>query len=103
MSKRISKFQTRRPTYICHMCKNETRETGEGESVVDLCKKCFIQAQTQNEHYDYGLDYPERHNTEEYHCDDCKKYGSCRFTEHDKTNCPNCERIPEMVGKFWYQ
>lgn len=31
-------------TYICRVCSKRTRETGEGESSLDLCKACYIAA-----------------------------------------------------------
>lgn len=41
-------------TYICSSCGKRTRETGESESGVGLCLKCFTEAGLENEHSDYG-------------------------------------------------
>ena len=58
MSK-ISRFDRTNPfgrptTYICDGCGKRTRETGQSESGVGLCAKCFEEAGLENEHYDYG-------------------------------------------------
>lgn len=44
----------RKTTYICDNCGKRTRETGDSESGVGLCKKCFEEAGLENEHSDYG-------------------------------------------------
>lgn len=41
-------------TYICNGCGKRTRETGQSESGVGLCAKCFEEAGLENEHSDYG-------------------------------------------------
>jgi hypothetical protein len=56
--------------YTCWMCGKKTRETGEGESSFELCKRCLHITQMENEHFDYG--HPEHHD-----------------------DCPECIRIKE--------
>jgi hypothetical protein len=55
---RVSRFEKSNPfcktTYICDGCGKRTRETGDSESGVGLCKKCFHEAGLENEHSDYG-------------------------------------------------
>jgi len=41
-------------TYICSNCGKRTRETGQSESGVGLCAKCFEEAGLENEHSDNG-------------------------------------------------
>lgn len=58
---RVAKFQSRvgiTPTYKCGDCGKQTRETGDGESSVELCKSCFNKATLENEHADYGHPKP---------------------------------------------
>lgn len=40
------------PIYTCAICGKETRETGEGESSLELCKNCYIDSMAENEHND---------------------------------------------------
>ncbi len=41
-------------TYICGCCNKNTRETGYGESDLQLCKKCYVEGGLENEHSDNG-------------------------------------------------
>lgn len=41
-------------TYRCHACGKLTRETGEGESGLELCLTCFTEGGLENEHSDGG-------------------------------------------------
>ena len=57
-----SKFEKSNPfhkhsTYICDACGKRTRETGQSESGVGLCAKCFEESGLENEHSDDG--HPE--------------------------------------------
>lgn len=52
-------------TYICAGCGKRTRETGEGESGVELCKKCFVIASQENSHSD-------NHDGRMADCAECK-------------------------------
>lgn len=49
---KISRYVESIGTYICDSCGKRTRETGEGESSVKLCLKCFNEASLENEHLD---------------------------------------------------
>ncbi len=40
--------------YTCGNCKKQTRETGDGESSVELCARCYYEAGLENEHSDNG-------------------------------------------------
>ncbi|MBI5259792.1 MAG: hypothetical protein HY855_25050 [Burkholderiales bacterium] len=48
----VSRFQKQwrgaTPVYTCRMCGKSTRETGDGESGVGLCWKCFEIAGLEN-------------------------------------------------------
>jgi hypothetical protein len=50
--KRISRFTKGSGKYKCECCGKETRETGDGESSVNLCAKCYYEAGIENEHLD---------------------------------------------------
>lgn len=45
-------FGTGGGVYTCHICKKRTRETGEGESQLELCAACFNKASQENSHTD---------------------------------------------------
>lgn len=47
-----SKFTKNAGAYICVVCRKKTRETGDGESGSEMCKKCFIEAQEENARQD---------------------------------------------------
>lgn len=52
---RINRFSRTRlgtPLYTCRVCGKRTRETGEGESSCELCKRCFIISSVENIHSD---------------------------------------------------
>lgn len=46
------RFQPRSGRYKCRSCGKMTRETGEGESDIELCLKCFNDAGDENEKND---------------------------------------------------
>lgn len=46
---RISKYSG---IYKCISCGKKTRETGEGESSVEMCKECYIFGGQENAHSD---------------------------------------------------
>jgi len=47
-----SRFQKESGVYTCRECGKKTRETGEGESNLRLCLKCFNSAGNENEEND---------------------------------------------------
>lgn len=54
----VSKFQanwSRRSTYVCRICSQNTRETGLGEQGVELCALCYDLAGFENSMNDDGL------------------------------------------------
>src|SRR5512146_1100485 len=46
-------------TITCGQCGAATRETGEGEGDLQLCKPCIYQAYAENAEADYGTGSPE--------------------------------------------
>lgn len=38
--------------YVCRICGKKTRETGEGESDVQLCRSCYTMSGQENAHSD---------------------------------------------------
>lgn len=40
------------PVYKCLVCGKSTRETGEGESQFELCRKCYTEGGQENAHSD---------------------------------------------------
>jgi len=61
----MQRFQKGISTYKCGMCGKLTRETGDGESYVDLCKICYEKAGDENSVADGCLteqEYFERWN-----------------------------------------
>ena len=67
--------------YTCFVCKKRTRETGDGESSCQLCKRCYEEAGYENEHSDNGGHdfYPKKQQ------------------EYAKAHCPTCN------GREWWQ
>lgn len=62
-----SSFAAGSGVYICRCCQKHTRETGAGESMIDLCLNCYEGAGLENEHTD------GHHDAEpEANCPDCK-------------------------------
>ena len=52
---RVHRFQSRafsKPTYKCRCCNKTTRETGDDESSVELCRACYRDATAENDHLD---------------------------------------------------
>jgi hypothetical protein len=51
---KISRFQggIKGTTYTCLECGKKTRETGDSESSVSLCAKCYEDAGLYNQHQD---------------------------------------------------
>jgi len=74
----VNKFQGgyNGSVYTCHNCKRRTRETGDGESELELCKQCYEEAGNENEH----LDNSGQH-----------------WNEIGKEHCPICN------GHEWWQ
>lgn len=50
--KRPTKFRSGSGCYDCGNCGKKTRETGEGESSVKLCRKCYDEAGFECDHLD---------------------------------------------------
>jgi hypothetical protein len=54
---RVNRFQRsgwKSPVYQCRLCAKLTRETGEGESDIELCQSCNAMAGQENAHNDDG-------------------------------------------------
>jgi len=69
MTRNVSKFQRSvhtDPTYVCGACGKRTRETGEGESSVELCRVCYVYYGVSNTHNDAG------HEGKVHECLECK-------------------------------
>jgi hypothetical protein len=47
------------PVYTCRLCDKRTRETGEGESGVQLCARCFAICGEENAMADNAPGTPE--------------------------------------------
>lgn len=62
---RVSKFQKGSGTYKCSWCGKQTRETGDGESSVEMCSLCYEIAGVENMHSDDG------HEGMMYECSEC--------------------------------
>lgn len=45
--------------YVCDMCGKKTRETGDGESGCNLCRKCYNEAGMDNEISDGHVTCPK--------------------------------------------
>ena len=69
----LSKFERGSSVYMCEICKNQTRDTGRGESP-GVCARCYEEGGWQNEHFDFGPD----HNGDGPSPDDCPE---CRGRE----------------------
>ncbi len=74
---RVSKFQRGSGSYRCTSCRKMTRETGDSESSVEMCKQCYYEAGLENEHQDG------------YH--DADDLGP-------NTDCPMCRTAAALAG-----
>lgn len=94
-----SKFSKSNPfgatsTYICDNCGKRTRETGQSESGVGLCAKCYEEAGLENEHSDYG--HPEYIEQ----CPTCREEKKMETqTEITKKTPVNWRELPTIVAK----
>ena len=79
---RQAQFGKRIPTYECGDCLKQTRETGDNESEVLLCRRCLTDAYQDNAHNDYG------HDPKHVDCPAC-----------GEAECPNCERMTTIGGR----
>jgi hypothetical protein len=52
-----SKFAVGVGVYTCRDCGKQTRETGEGESDLEMCKLCFLKAGWENTLSDEGFQH----------------------------------------------
>jgi hypothetical protein len=86
-SYKVSKFQggLKGAVYTCEGCGKKTRETGDGESSVNLCAKCYEEAGLENEHSDNNGQHLIKWDPKGKHI-----YGK-------HPNCPSCR---ENIGKF---
>jgi hypothetical protein len=64
---KVSKFQNRSAVYKCLECGKMTRETGDGESSVEMCATCYEICGTENMHSDEG------HKCALIDCNECKE------------------------------
>lgn len=80
-----SRFKTGSGAYTCNSCGKRTRETGEGESELQLCAACLDEAGLENEHWDYGHDEPVAG------CPECPEATPTQ-KENDMPNTPNTIR-----------
>ena len=64
-----SKFRQGSGVYVCKMCGKRTRETGEGESGIDMCRACCEYSGAENTHSD------------------------CEHDESPEPGCPICEGV----------
>lgn len=60
------KFQKGSGVYTCGWCGKYTRETGSGESKLELCAACMRIAETENAHSDHD------HDGNVWDCEECK-------------------------------
>lgn len=69
---RVSRFQRNafrpRSVYACHLCGKRTRETGEGESTIKFCRRCYLRSGLENTHSDSG------HPGALADCPECRDY-----------------------------
>lgn len=58
--KKFNRFAPGSGSYVCKCCGKLTRETGEGESDVELCRACYVEAGEENfhmDHHDMSIDF----------------------------------------------
>lgn len=64
----INRFQAKRPgsvpTYVCRICKHNTRNVGGDEMGVRLCLSCFDLASIENAQLDYGIEGAMKYRNE---------------------------------------
>lgn len=69
---RVARFQRNvfrpRSTYPCRICGKVTRETGEGESAIKLCRRDYLLSGLENTHSDCGHPGPLAD------CPECRDY-----------------------------
>lgn len=53
-----ARFKPGSGCYTCRSCGKQTRETGEGESDIGLCRACQEEADWENIHSDQAHDQP---------------------------------------------
>jgi len=69
MSLMKARFERGSGCYKCRVCGKRTRETGEGESSIELCRRCYDEAGLENDHSDNG------HFTLDEGCPTCRAEG----------------------------
>lgn len=52
--RKFDRFQKGSAVFPCTQCGKHTRETGEGESQLKLCKRCIFEVYVENAASDYG-------------------------------------------------
>lgn len=65
-----NRFNKGSGVYTCRICGKSTRETGEGEGELELCRKCYIEAGQENTY----LDSHSKENPDKT-CKFCKEEG----------------------------
>ena len=61
----LPQWSGRTPVYTCRVCGKRTRETGDCESSVEMCRKCYFIAGQENSHTD-------NHTGRMADCADCR-------------------------------
>jgi hypothetical protein len=89
-SYKVSKFQggMKGAVYTCQNCGKKTRETGDGESSVGMCAKCYEEGGLENEHSDNDGE----------HLLGIDGTGKRIYGKHPR--CPACKYEAENIGKF---
>ena len=54
MKNQIDRFLKGKGIYVCRACNKATRETGQEESDVELCKVCYLEGLEENRIADGG-------------------------------------------------
>lgn len=47
-----SHFKTGKSVFPCGRCHKRTRDTGNSERSLNMCKACIIESETENSHFD---------------------------------------------------
>jgi hypothetical protein len=71
--KKNDRFQRGSGVYTCGNCGKQTRETGAGESSVEMCRDCYVKGGIENQHTDDN--HPGRIADCKECCDACRSEG----------------------------
>lgn len=91
---KVNRFTQRTPTYTCIICQKLTRETGDGESSVEMCADCYEWESQQNYHSDEG------HTGEMSACPECMAQ-IYRSANKAKSTAPVWILCPDDCGEFF--